>query len=192
MQLEFFFDFISPWAYLASTRVEPLAADCGTTVRWIPVELERVKTLTERETVPYTPVFMQYVTRDVMRWAERYGVRVSMPVVVPTTPLLHGFFFAEAAGTVPAYVHRVFQSRWGRGKDLSDETVLRSIATDCGLNVQAFISATTAEPNAVKLEANCRAAAERGVFGVPTCAVGDEIFWGNDRLDFVAEALAAR
>jgi len=189
--LDFYFDFISPWAYLASTQVERIAATHDTTVRWIPVKLERIRELTERETAPYTPTFMQYTTKDLLRWAQRYKVQVNLPIDVPTTSLLHGYFYAESQDRASAYIHRAFQSRWANSDDVSDEAVLRAIATDSGLDADAFLAATTDSANAERLEANSAAAAALGIFGVPTCAVGDEIFWGNDRLDFVEEALAA-
>lgn len=189
--VDFYFDFQSPWAYLASTRIERLCAEHATPLNWWPVELDRVKELVGRETVPYDPVTMQYVAVDVQRWAHRYGVPVSMPVRVPTTPVLRGCFLARDAGCAVPYIHRVFRAYWGDGEDLSDETVIRAIAADCGLEADVLFRAFAGEDTADRLDANNRAAADRGVFGVPMIFVDEAMFWGNDRLDFVAEALAA-
>lgn len=189
--LDFYFDFSSPWAYLAATRIERLAADAGSTLAWKPIDLARVRALVERPDAP-PPCAAQfaYMVSDIQRWARRYGVAVGMPVQASTNPVLRGCFFARDAGCETRYIHRVFRARWAESADLDDAAVIQAIAEDCGLDTAAFRDAVASEASAALLEANCQEAAGRGVFGVPTIFVDDEMFWGNDRLDFVAEALA--
>lgn len=188
--VDFYFDFQSPWAYLASTQMEALCAQHGATLHWRPVELESVRTQTDREAAPYSPGQLRYLGADITRWAQRYGVRWSMPVVVSTTPALRGCFLARDAGCEAAYIHRVFRARWADGADLSDETVLREVAADCGLPFDTLWPALDGDAGADRLDLANGEAAGRGVFGVPMTFVDEAMFWGNDRLDFVAEALA--
>ena len=189
--VDFYFDFGSPWAYLASTRIEALSAEHGATLVWHPMDLARVKTLVERPDNP-PPCSAQFanVVADVTRWSERYGVRVQMPVQAGTNPALVGCFIAREAGQEAAYIHRVFKARWADGEDLAEPGVQKQIAADVGLESDAMLAALRGDGDQTSLEAGCQEAAGRGVFGIPTTCIGDELFWGNDRLDFVAEALA--
>lgn len=189
--VDFYFDFQSPWAYLASTRIETLCAGHGASLRWHPVELERVRELCEHQVRAYSPVQLRYLQRDIVRWAQWLEVPIAMPTIVSTTPVLRGCFFARDAGREAAYIHRVFRARWGVGEDLSDEDTLRAVAADCSLDADALVGACAGGgETAQRLEAANRDAAGRDVFGVPMTFVGDEPFWGNDRLDFVERALA--
>ncbi len=189
--VDFYFDFASPWAYLASTRMEALCADHGATLVWHPIDLARVRALVERpDNPPACPAQFAHVIADVGRWAERYGVRVSMPVQASTNPALVGCALALDADKEAAYIHRVFQARWADGEDLAEAAVQQKIAADVGLETDAMLAALRGDGDGARLEATCQAAATRGVFGVPTTCIGEDLFWGNDRLDFAAEALA--
>ena len=192
--VDFCFDFQSPWAYFASTQIEAICTQHGAALQWQPVELERLRALTQHTTVPYSDVVMNYLMQDAARWAQRYGVPLASPITVSSTPALRGCFHARNMGCEAAYIHRVFRSRWADRQDLSDEATIRAIATDCGLDYDALRS-SMADPDAAgsrhaDLEGANEAAAARGVFGVPTTVIDTALFWGNDRLDFVAEALA--
>ena len=189
-RVDFYFDFASPWAYLASTRIERLCAERGATFAWRPIDLARVRALVERPDAP-PPCAAQfaYAVADIQRWARRYGVTVAMPAQASTNPALCGCFLARDMGCEARYIHRVFQARWAESEALDDDAVLQAIAADCAMEADTLRRAMAGEDTADRLEQTCRDAAERGVFGVPTIFVGDEMFWGNDRLDFVAEAL---
>lgn len=189
-QVDFYFDFASPWAYLACTRMERLCADHGATLAWKPIDLARVRELVERPDGP-SPCAAQfaYMVTDIQRWAQRYGVRVGMPVQASTTPALLGCFLARDMGDEARYIRRVFQSRWMDSEDLADDAVIQAIAADCAMDADTLRRAMAGDDTADRLESTCQEAASRGVFGVPTIFVDDDMYWGNDRLDFVAEAL---
>lgn len=189
--VDFYFDFASPWAFLASTRIERLCADHGATLAWKPIDLPRVRELVERPDAP-SPCAAQFanMVADIQRWAQRYGVTVGMPVQAPTHPALCGCYLARDMNAEARYIHRVFQSRWADSEDLADDAVIQAIAADCGMEADTLRRAMAGEDTAERLESTSQEAADRGVFGVPTIFVDAEMFWGNDRLDFVTEALA--
>ena len=87
------------------------------------------------------------------------------------------------------YVTAVFAAIWGRPEDLSQRSVLIDVLNRAGLDAQGLLERASADTMIAKLESETKAAAERGVFGAPTMFVGDQMYFGNDRLDFVVEAL---
>jgi 2-hydroxychromene-2-carboxylate isomerase len=187
--LEFFYDFVSPYSYLASTRVEALAARAGATLRWRPFLLGGVFKATENRAPLDVPAKGRHMWRDLERWAHRLGVPLRRPEPFPFSPILalRTAFAAEAAGKLVPYTHAVYWAAWVDGRDVANPEVLAAIATEAGLDGAALVAAAPSYKAA--LMAQTQEAIDRGAFGAPACFVGEELFIGNDRLDFVEEAL---
>lgn len=191
--VEFFFDVGSPTAYLAWTQLPKLCAETGATLVYRPMLLGGVFQASGNVSPAAVPLKGNYMTADIGRFAKRYGV-----------PFIHNPFFPintlvlmrGAVGVqlrlperFDAYLKAVFSALWVDQKNLGDPAVLMATLAAAGFD-PAAMQALVAEP-AVKdaLRANTEAAVARGVFGAPTMFVGETMFFGQDRLDFVREAL---
>jgi 2-hydroxychromene-2-carboxylate isomerase len=185
-------DFISPFSYLALQRLPGLAARFGHEVDYRVLDLKEAKRLAGNigPSTRDIPLKLAYAKIDQKRWAKRYGVPITTPAYYDPTRLNRGFFFAKARGQSQDYLGFAFHKIWGEGSSMIDETMLRAVADKLGWNAGDFLRYTQSDEAEVQLQAATREAHARGVFGVPTVIIGGEMWWGNDRLDFVEECLA--
>ena len=189
--LEFFYDFVSPYSYLASTRVEGLVARTGATLRWRPFLLGGVLKATGNRAPIEVAAKGRHMLTDLERWSRRLGVPLHFPAPFPFASILalRAAFAAEAAGQLVPYTHAVYRAAWADGRDIANPEVLAAVASEAGLDGAALVAAAPQHKDALMKQT--QEAIDRGAFGAPACFVGDELFIGNDRLDFVEEALSA-
>ncbi len=189
--LEFFYDFVSPYSYLAFTRVKAEVDRVGGAVRYRPFLLGGVFNATGNRAPIETPAKGRHIATDLGRWARRLGVPFAWPPTFPVLTVLplRAAFAAEAAGRLVPYSAAVYRALWVEGKDLSLPAVVEEAASRAGLDGAALLAAAPSFKDALK--AQTQEAIDRGSYGAPTFFVGDEMFVGNDRLDFAVEALAA-
>jgi 2-hydroxychromene-2-carboxylate isomerase len=193
--IDFYFDLSSPYSYLAATQLDALVARTGAEVRWRPVVLMAVFKAASNILPATSPPKARYMGMDSTRWAKRYGVPFHWPSGFPVNAMSahRAICAAELAGGEAAAARlgrRLFDALWGEDADVTNADVIAKLATEAGLDGAALIAAISAPPAKERLRAHTDEAIARGMFGAPTFFVGDEQFWGNDRLDFVAEALA--
>ncbi|MEE2751853.1 MAG: 2-hydroxychromene-2-carboxylate isomerase [Myxococcota bacterium] len=182
--IEFFYDIGSPYSYLASERIEALAERTGTQVWWRPFLLSGVFREVGADLGMSLGPQQRNMVRDLGRWAQRMGVSLRFPEVfpVPTTDAMRLVVLAPRAERAELS-HVLFRALWGEGRDLSDPSVLQDLLGDERANQVAQSEAD------LKLERITQEAIARGAFGSPSFFVGDELFFGNDRMDFLEEAL---
>ncbi|HUK65670.1 MAG TPA: 2-hydroxychromene-2-carboxylate isomerase [Anaeromyxobacteraceae bacterium] len=187
--LEFFYDFVSPYSYLASERVEEIARRTGAELRFRPFLLGGVLKATANTAPAEVPPKYRHLKVDVGRWARRLGLALSFPEAHPFSSLLamRCAFAAEGMGKLVPFTHAAFRAVWVEGRDLTSPEVLAEVARDVGADGAALVASAPAYKQA--LLAQTEEAVRRGAFGAPTFFVGEEMFVGNDRLDFVEEAL---
>lgn len=202
--LEFFFDFSSPWTYMASTQVETLCAETGANLRWRPFYVAAVfRTINHNVAdMRRNPVEAKraYYWIDMQRWARRLGITIARPPVYGggSQPLnsaraLRGALFAIDEGRISDFAHAVFRAYWELLKDVSDMDVLCDIAAGTGLASDDFRVRVDSDEYRHRLKANTDELIARGGFGTPTFFVDrDAMFFGNDRLDFVRAALSGQ
>jgi 2-hydroxychromene-2-carboxylate isomerase len=191
--IDFYFDFPSPYTYLAHTQLPKLAAEHGATITYHPFRiLELMTAVGNRPTTIECRNKGKYAGADLQRWAKRYKVDFAR------NPYLKSFDFAALDGAAlvaiedgrgAEYVTAVFAAIWAKPADLSQSSVLIDVLDKAGFDARRLLERASDKDMTAKLDAETKAAAERGVFGAPTMFVGDQMFFGNDRLDFVAEAL---
>ncbi|MCA9661937.1 MAG: 2-hydroxychromene-2-carboxylate isomerase [Myxococcales bacterium] len=193
-ELRFYFDVVCPYAYLASTRIEALAAAHGATVAWRPILLGG---LFREIGAPQLPATAMSAPRarlnllDMQRWADRWGVPLTMPAdhprrTVAAMRLLVGVGDGPQRRALAAALYRAY---WAEGRDVSDRAVVDAIAREHGVD-PAVIDSQAAREGLFSTTAE---AARLGAFGVPTIALdGETIWWGADRLCLVEEALGGR
>ena len=190
-RLEYFFDYVSPFAYLADTQLSALVERTGAEIVYRPFFLGGVMKASKNSPPITVPNKGAYMMTDLRRWSARYGVELNPSPYFPVNTL-SAMRAAVAALGEPRFAefHRaMYRGVWFDGKNLADEAVLRSEIDAAGLaGAEILARAATQEIKDV-LRRNSEEAVERGAFGAPTFFVGTEMFWGNDRLDFVEAAL---
>jgi 2-hydroxychromene-2-carboxylate isomerase len=191
--VECFFDVGSPASYLACSQLPALCAAEGAQLRWRPMLLGAVFQATGNSSPAAVPARARYLNRDLQRCAQRLGVPFALNPHFPIITLrlmrvLAGLQLREPQ-RLEAAMAAVYDAIWVRSLNLNDPGVAAGIFAAAGFD-PAAIAALTEDP-AVKaaLKATTDEAVQRGVFGAPTMFVGDEMFFGQDRLDFVREAL---
>jgi len=193
--VEYFFDVGSPTAYLAWTQLPKLAAETGASIVWRPMLLGGVFKATGNASPVSVAAKGRWMGSDIARWAERYGVtfRFNPHFPINTLTLMRG-----AAGLqmrkpeeLPRYLDVVERAMWESPKNLGDPAVLSATLSQAGFDAGAFAELVADPEVKARLVATTEEAVSRGVFGAPTFFVGDQMFFGQDRLEFVREALLA-
>jgi len=203
MQLYFYFDFMSPYSYLAHCRVPAIAAKYGLELLYRPIDLKQAK-LAAGNTAPLTvhmPPKQRYSFTDLTRWANRYGVPFTLPKMEggSVSPSLFaseranlGTYMAIEEGRAGEYVSCVWDQVWGKGRGVGSDEVLVAAAGAMGWSVDRFLAFIESPETKRRYDQDNSAAHERGVFGVPTMIIDDQMWWGNDRLDFMEGYLSVR
>ena len=190
--VEIFFDFLSPPSYLAWTQVPGLLERTGAQAVWRPMFTLGLHELTGNRSPITVPNKAKWVMGDLQLWANKYGV--------PLNPNPHGFInilpanraaaLAEREGVVEQLMASAYPAMWVEGRDLSDAKVLADIIAKAGLDATRYLDAIATDEVKNLLKANTQEAADRQAFGAPTFFVGDALFFGQDRLEFVEAALS--
>lgn len=192
-QVEFFFDFGSPAAYLAWTQMPRLAAETGAEVVYRPFLLGGVFQATANKSPMEVPAKGAYMVDDLQRFARRYGVPFQHNPHFPinTLTLMRGALglqMRDPAKLLP-YGDAVYRAIWVDQKNMNDPATVGGVLHAAGFDPQQLL-ALTADPEVKeRLKTVTQEAVARGAFGAPTFFVGDTLYWGQDRLDFVKEAL---
>ncbi|HWE30973.1 MAG TPA: 2-hydroxychromene-2-carboxylate isomerase [Polyangia bacterium] len=188
-KVELFFDLSSPYSYLAATQMQPLAARTGAEVVWRPMVLGAVFKAVGNDMPARVPPKGRWMGNDLARWAELYGVpwRMSSHFPANTIKAMRLVLVDDAKAADVALAG--LRAMWAEDRDVTAEAELRRIAEEGGLDPATALQAIEAPAIKDRLRANTDEAVARGAFGAPTMFVGDELFWGNDRLHFVEAAL---
>ena len=193
--VEYFFDVGSPTAYLAWTQLPKIAAETSAVIAWRPMLLGGVFKASGNASPVTVPAKGRWMNVDIKRWARRYGVPFAFNPHFPinTLTLMRGAtgLLMRRPDDFLRYLDVVERAMWQEPKNLGDPAVLATTLAEAGFDAEEFI-AVVADPEVkARLIATTEEAVARGVFGAPTFFVGEEMFFGQDRLDFVREALLA-
>lgn len=187
--LEFFYDYVSSYSYMANEGVKSLN---GVEVRFRPMFLGGVMKATGNSPPGTVPAKGRYLARDLRRWAAHYDVPFRFNSVFPQNTLsaLRLALVAQHRGTFDAIHQPLFDGMYVNDRDLSNPEVLAGIVSGAGLDAGDYLAAIGDQAIKDELKANTEEAVARGAFGAPTFFVGDDMFFGNDRFDFIKAALA--
>jgi 2-hydroxychromene-2-carboxylate isomerase len=193
--VEFYFDVGSPASYLAATQLPHICAEAGATLIWKPMLLGGVFQATGNKSPMEVVAKGKYVFDDLMRYAQRYDVPLRRNPHFP----IHTLLLMRGATAMQIkhlehfmkYVDTVFRAIWVDGRNMNDASVVAGVLQQVGLD-PAMIMAEVTDPTVkAALKTTTDHAVERGVFGAPTMFVGSTMFFGQDRLEFLREALRA-
>ena len=196
--VEFFYDYSSPWTYLAFTKIDGLCRKYNADLQWRPFLVGGVFNTVNPSVYEFrekgVPAKQQYMAKDMSDWARYYGLKIVMPpsvFPVNSVKALRGALVAlEHPGKFLPYSYRVFETYWGEDQDISQDEVLRKIVAAVGLDEDEYFDKIKRQDYKDRVRANTDAVIERGGFGTPTIYVnGDSMFFGNDRLVLVEEEL---
>ena len=196
--IEFFFDCSSPWTYLAFHNIQPLAREVGAEISWRPILVGGIfntvnpSVYASRETP--VPLKARYMKKDLADWARSAGLEIKMPpTVFPVNSVkaMRGCIFL-GKDMVP-FARAVFRAYWGDDKDISRDEVLAELCKGLGIDPQKFFAGITEQTIKDQLKANTDEVMARGGFGSPTIFVDKtDMYFGNDRLPLIREALLRR
>lgn len=193
--IEFYFDVGSPAAYLAWTQLPKIAQEAGAEIEYRPFLLGGVFQATGNRSPMEVPAKGQYMQDDLQRFARRYGVpfRHNPHFPINTLMLMRGALglqLREPQRMVP-FVDAAFRAIWVDGRNMNDPATAGGVLQQAGFDPDRLLALTQDPAIKDELKAATQEAVARGVFGAPTFFVHNQMFWGQDRLDFVKEALQA-
>jgi len=196
LHVDYYASLNSPWTHLGAARIEAMCAQHGASLRIWPVDFGTIFAGSGGLPLPKrSPQRQAYRMMELARWREALGIPITLqPKHFPTSEALSSaccIALRETMGDAPAIrlAHRVLKAIWEEELDPADAAVLARLIAECGLDA-AQVLALGADPRWTERKAaDTQAALARGVFGAPSYVIGEEIFWGQDRLDFVARRL---
>ncbi len=185
----------SPWTYLGWPRFLDLARERALDVVYRPIKMAPIFAASGGLPLAKRPVQRQaYRMMELKRWRDVLGLPLTLePRFFPVDEnqgALMVIAHEQQGGDAGALSYAMMRAVWAEERDLGDLETLKAIAAGENLDGDALLTAAAAKPVAEAYESNTKAALEAGVFGVPTFAVGEELFWGQDRLDLLTRALA--
>jgi 2-hydroxychromene-2-carboxylate isomerase len=203
-QLDFWYDFASPYAYMAAMRIEKLAAEAGgagVTVRWRPFI---IGPLFKEFGHDLSPVFdnqvkWRYLLADVPRQAAYYGVPMSAARLEGPVPSMLGarvalLLASEEDNLCPAFTRALYQASFAEGRNIAEPEVVAAVLEGMGADARAVIARALTPENKQALKDQVAAAMAAGLFGIPSFTIAakdNELFWGNDRLEQAIAAASA-
>jgi 2-hydroxychromene-2-carboxylate isomerase len=192
-RIDFYFDFISPFAYLANVKLPGLAKKYGAVIHYHPIDVMLAKLAagnygpSNRE----IPGKAKYIRADRLRWASLYGVPM-VPVLNSARALRMnaGTYYAVQQGRAEEYLKAGYHQVWGLGMNAEDDATLAALARELGWEPATFLAYVNSPKAQQQYADGQRDAQKRAVFGSPIMIVDDQMYWGNDRLDFLESYLA--
>jgi len=189
-RVQFWFDFASSYSYPAAMRVETLARERGVAIEWKPFLLGPIFSAQGWNDSPFNlyPAKGRYMWRDLARTCERLGIELREPARFPQHSVLAARVacLAEGESWCGAYVRAVFLANFAERQDISQEPVIGACLARAGVD-RGLLARAQSEEYRGRLRGNTEAAQRLGLFGAPSFTVGNELFWGNDRLDEALE-----
>lgn len=186
-KLEFFYDYVSAYSYLANSQLHKLDAE----IVYRPMLLGAVMKATGNRPPGLVAAKGDYIAIDIARWSKHYAIPYVMNPEFPqnTVKALRLAIVAEQQGVFSQLHQPLFDAIWAQQQDLGNDSVLQQILSTANLPAEQMLADIATDDIKNELKKNTAEAVRRGVFGAPTFFLGDEMFFGNDRFDFIRTAL---
>lgn len=194
-RFDFYFDFGSLASYLAHTQLPRICAETGAAVDMHPMLLGGVFQATGNASPMAVPAKGRYVYIDMKRFADGYGVPLTMnthfPIITTTLMRAATALQTHSEADFQRYMDAIYSAIWVQGLNMNDPAVVAQVLTSAGFDPAQILAMANEQVTKDKLKAVTMGAVERGVFGAPTFFIGDQMFWGQDRIEQVIQALKA-
>ncbi|MEA2726942.1 MAG: hypothetical protein QOF70_1417 [Acetobacteraceae bacterium] len=197
LHIDYYASLNSPWTHLGAARIEAMAMANNATLRIYPVDFGAIFAQSGGLPLPKrSPQRQAYRLQELVRWRDQLGIPIQVqPKFFPSSEQHSAscvIAVRETMGDQPAIklAHRVLKAVWQEEKNAGDLATLAALITDIGLDADQVLKLGEDPRWAERRIADTQAALDRGVFGAPSYVIGDDIFWGQDRLDFVERRLA--
>ena len=193
--VEFFYCSSCPWTYLAFSRLNETVKRTGANIVYRPILAEWIGQGADhasiRALMDRNPAISAYASKDLRDWARFCGVAITLPQPWPVRPewAQRGAVLAIAAGLIKAYAESIFRTHFTVGRNIADRTVVLNVAADCGLSGAAFEARLATNDVLDTIRQNTDELVSRMGFGSPTMFLGDDMYFGHDRMPLLESAL---
>ncbi len=184
---DFYFDFISPYSFLAHKKIKLIEQENSIKIRYMPILLGGLHNLHGIKAPAFIPAKAKFMIRDCKLIAEKNKIKFKFNSYFPikSLNLMRGVIVAEEDNYKSYYIDSIFNSIWADGLNLNDEKIVYKILQNLNVNPKTFFLRTASSSIKESLRKKTKEAYENGIFGAPSFISNNKIFWGQDRLDFV-------
>ena len=184
---EFYFDFVSPYSFLAHKEIGKIEKINAVKIKYMPILLGGLHNLAGIKAPGFIPIKAKYMIRDCKLWAEKYNITFKFNNYFPikTLDLMRCVLVAEKKGFSQNFINKVFDAIWKDGLNLNDNIIVEKLLKNLGINPKTFLMESVDFKIKDELKKRTDAAYKKGVFGAPSFIVNNNVFWGQDRLEFV-------
>jgi len=194
--IEAYFDCSSPWTYLAFHNLTTLSRELAVEVRWRPIMVggifNAVNPSVYASRADPVPAKSAYMAKDLQDWTRLAGLRIVFPPTVfpvNSVKVMRGCLVLEPQGKLEPFARAAFEAYFGEDRDISQDDVVADLCRQVGVDPDELLASIARPEIKETLKRNTDEAIARGAFGSPTIFVGDEMYFGNDRLPLIREAI---
>ncbi len=183
---DFYFDFVSPYSFLAHKEIRKIENKIGIKIRYKPVLLGGLHNLHGIKAPAFIPAKAKHMIRDCKLIAERNNVKFKFNSYFPirSLNLMRGVLVAEEDNIKGFYIDNIFNSIWQDGLNMNDDTIIYKVLKNLNVNPKTFTLRSTSSIIKDSLRKKTNEAYDKGIFGAPTFVSNNKIFWGQDRIEF--------
>jgi 2-hydroxychromene-2-carboxylate isomerase len=184
---DFFFDFISPYSYLAHKQIRNIESQYEIKINYMPIFLSGLHNLAEIKAPAFIPAKAKFMIKDCKLFAEKFNFKFKFNSYFPirSLNLMRGVLIAKKNNKANLYIDKFFDACWKDGLNLNDQKIIDKILEDLDFNLETFKLEVSEQKIKDELKKRTNDAFIKGVFGAPSFIINNKIFWGQDRLEFV-------
>ena len=188
---DFYFDFVSPYSFLAHKEIRKIENKEGIKIKYIPVLLGGLHNLHNIKAPAFIPAKAKHMIRDCKLIAEKNNIKFKFNYYFPirTLNLMRGVFVAEEDNIKSYYIDSIYNTIWQDGLNMNDEVVIYKVLKNLNVNPKTFTLRANSSLIKESLRKKTSDAYDKGVFGAPTFVVNNKIFWGQDRLEYALDEI---
>ena len=183
---DFYFDFVSPYAFLAHKEIKKIEKQNGIKIRYKPILLGGLHNMHGIKAPAFIPAKAKHMIRDCKLIAEKNKIKFKFNSYFPirSLNLMRGVFVAEEDNYKNYYIDSIFNAIWQDGLNMNDENIIQKILKNLNVNPKTFFLRSASSSIKESLRKKTNEAYEKGIFGAPSFVANNKIFWGQDRLEF--------
>ena len=184
---DFFFDFTSPYSYLAHKQIRNIENQYNVVINYMPILLSGLHNLAEIEAPVFIPSKAKFIIKDCKLFAEKLNIKFKFNSHFPiqSLNLMRGVLIAKKENKTSLYIDKFFDACWKDGLNLNDQKIVDNILKDLNFNLETFKLKISEQKIKDELKKRTKDAFLKGVFGAPSFIINNKMFWGQDRLEFV-------